>query len=101
MVGMIQPLTDLIKPLQSSIDELSKNQKNENGTASTNEAERITAAVTTNIEEGMKRMFTDCTRTILIPTIESVTSQIFTKVSEHLDAKSSNENKKLELIARQ
>ena len=101
MVGMVQPLTDLIKPLQSSIDEVSKNQKNENGTASTNEAERITAAVTTNIEEGMKRMFTDCTRTILIPTIESVTSQIFTKVSEHLDAKSSNENKKLELIARQ
>jgi enhancer of mRNA-decapping protein 4 len=84
-----------------SIDELKTIQLDRNGHASSNEMERITALATSSIEEGIQRMFTECTRTVLIPTIESITGQIFTKVSEHLDAQKTDDNNKLELIARQ
>lgn len=100
MLDMVQPMVDLINPIQTSINELHA-QQSQNGVNASNESERITTAVTTNLEETMRAMFTECTRTVLIPTIESVTGQIFTKVAEHLDARNSHDNSKFETISRQ
>ena len=104
MDAMIQPLIDIVTPMPSSIHELKVQQQqsqSQNGSTFTMESERMTAQVTADLQEGMKVMWTDCIRSVLIPTIESVTNQILEKVSQHVDTKHHQDQTRLDAMTQQ
>ncbi|GKY91713.1 hypothetical protein MPSEU_000143100 [Mayamaea pseudoterrestris] len=45
----------------------------------------ISSAVSQNIESSMQTAFADSVRTVMIPTLESVSNQVLAKVSDHLE----------------
>jgi hypothetical protein len=97
---LLQGMTDLMKPIQSSVGEM-KTLQSQRKTDAAAENEQLASLVAGKLDDHMTAMFAECMRTVLIPTIESVTSQIFAKVSERLDIVKSDENSKLESISRQ
>jgi hypothetical protein len=90
--------SSVTKPLLTSIKQLSKN-------GITVDTDEIISSVCKSVDKPMREAFADSVKNVLIPTLESVTGQVFVQIAEHLEqdsvAKNENGAKELASISKQ
>jgi outer membrane murein-binding lipoprotein Lpp len=98
MVPLFQEMLDstvkdsVVKPLRSSIGRLNF------------DTNAVASAVSSGVEASVRAYHADSTRNVLIPMLESVTNQILTKLSDHVEKAvlpTAQPNKDLEIMAQQ
>jgi hypothetical protein len=94
IAASVPAVSDKVQPLQASMDTLVRN-------GVTTDSDKIAAAVASSVHEQLRTAFSDNVRTVLIPTLESVSGQVIQQMAAHLEKTNLNEDGKLESISKQ
>lgn len=82
-------IEDLLQPLQSSLETLTKQQ--EKSLDETLLQNAVVEVVRDSVQDPLRGAFTESMKTVLIPAVESITGQVMDQVSKHLEIQENNQ----------
>jgi hypothetical protein len=94
IAASVSAVSEKLQPLQASMDTLVRN-------GVTTDSDTIAAVVASSVHEQLRTAFSDNVRTVLIPTLESVSGQVIQQTAAHLEKTNLNEDGKMESISKQ